>query len=100
MYSIYSIVRVLTHYERSGAERSGREYSGAKRRGIHIQADRNGAIYQSLWRTFKCIPAAGRCKKIRENTGSIPLTQREKTMVNFIICSKSSEEMNLNFSLT
>ena len=31
----------------------------AKRRGIHIQAERRDL---SIWRTFKCIPAAERCK--------------------------------------
>ena len=52
------LLRVLTHYEQSGAN-----YNGAKRRDIHMQAERSSAIYQSLWRTLKCIPAAGRCKK-------------------------------------
>ena len=38
--------------------------------------------------------------KNKRNTGSIPPIQRKKIMVNFIICSKSSREMNLDFSLT
>ena len=37
------------------AQRSGEAFT--------LQAERSGAIYQSLRRTFKRIPAAGRCKK-------------------------------------
>ena len=45
---LYPSLRMLTHCERSGVERSGEEYTGRRRRGIHKQAEQSSAIYQSL----------------------------------------------------
>ena len=42
------------------------EYSGAERRGVHMQAERSGATDQSLWRIL-CIPAAGCVKNKRKH---------------------------------
>ena len=67
---------------------SGGKYSGAKRRGIHIEAERSDAIYQPLWRTFKCIPAAGGVTNKKKHF-VYPINSRKNTIVNFIISSKS-----------
>ena len=66
-------------------DRSGGEYSGEKRRVIHVQAES----------VFLLLDAVRMKKKHFVH----PINLREDTMVNFIISSKSSEEMSLTFSL-